>query len=551
MDNLRQIFASSEPLLLFCVIGLGYIVGKFKYKGFSLGIAAVLFVGILFGGWQPKGSAPFAISKELSEVGLILFVYVIGITSGAGFFESFRRRGIRFNIAILASLLAGALFTFILGRLMKLPFGQVAGVFCGSLTNTPALAALTEVITNSGAANPADAAVGYSIAYPFGVICGILCFNYFFGLYKDKPREKQAAEAAAASAPRLEVNNFKVTNPDLFNRAIGELNIRQNIGVMISRLRHGDKVVVPNKYTVLQQNDLIVAVGSPSDMARAEKYFGEVSSEKLEMESQNIDMRRILVSSRDVAGKTIGELDLDRKFSATITRLRRADVEIVASPEMTIEMGDRLIVVMPSERAEAVAKFFGDSVRGLAEIDYTALTLGICLGVLVGMFPFPLPGGHKISLGFAGGPLIVGLLLGRMSRTGPFVWSMPLEVSQSLSHIGLLFFLAGVGVRAGGPFWSAISTTGWKLFLLGAGTSAISTIATLFLIYYFAHGTAAQAMGAASGMQTQPATLTCAYDLSKSSDVYIAYATVYPVSMIGKIILAQMIFIIGKSVFGM
>ena len=549
MNNLRQIFASSEPLLLFCVIGLGYLVGKFKYKGFSLGIAAVLFIGIIFGGWQPKGTAPFKIANELSEIGLILFVYVVGITSGAGFFESFRRRGIRFNFVVAIILLASSLFTFVVGRMMSLPFGQVAGVFCGSLTNTPALAALTEVISNSGVDNPADAAVGYSIAYPFGVICGILCFNYFFKLYKDKPREKQAA-AAAGSAPVLKVNNFKITNPNLFNRAIGELNIRHNIGVMISRVRHGGRVIVPNKYTVLQENDIIVAVGSPNDMERAEKYFGEASDEKIETESQNIDMRRILVSSRDVAGKTIGELDLDRKFNATITRLRRADVEIVASPDMAIEMGDRLIVVMPSERAEAVAKYFGDSVRGLAEIDYTALTLGICLGVLFGMLPLPLPGGHKISLGFAGGPLIVGLVLGRMSRTGPFVWSMPLEVSQTLSHIGLLFFLAGVGVRSGGPFWNAISTTGWKLFFLGAGASLISTIATLFLIYYFAHGTAAQAMGAASGMQTQPATLTCAYDLSKSSDAYIAYATVYPFSMIGKIILAQLIFIIGKSLFG-
>jgi len=547
MGDLRQIFLQSEPLLLFMVIGIGYLIGKIRYRGFSLGIAAVLFVGLFFGGWQPRGAQPLVIAKEVSEVGLVLFVYVVGLTSGAGFFDSFRRRGLRFNLAIVLALLCGALFTFAVGLLMRLPFGQIAGVFCGSMTNTPALAALTESITRSGVSNPADAAVGYSVAYPFGVICGIVFFNYFFRIYRDMPRERRAAAEAAARTPKLTVRNFEITNPALFNRAIGELAVRQKAGVMISRIRHGERVFVPNKYTILQNGDVVVAVGTPDDIEKAKDYFGAESDEHLEVYRSEIDMRRILVSSRDVVGKTIGELGLDRKFSAQITRLRRADVEIVAAPEMTLEIGDRLIVVMPVENSEAVAKFFGDSVRGLAEIDYTALTLGISLGVIVGMIPIPMPGGNTFSLGFAGGPLIVGLILGRISRSGPFVWSIPLEVSQALSHVGLLFFLAGVGVRAGGAFFSALSTTGWKLFLLGAGTTSISTLISLFLVYYFAHGTAVQAMGATSGMQTQPATLACAHDLSKSSETYIAYATTYPVAMIGKIILAQLIFIIGQG----
>lgn len=548
MDGLRNIFLNSEPLLLFFVIGIGYLVGQIKIQGFSLGIAAVLFIGLFFGGWRPEGAPPLLIAPQITEVGLILFVYVVGLTSGPGFFASFRKRGVRFNIAVSCALLLGATLTFFGGILMHLPAGQIAGVFCGGLTNTPALAAVTELIRSSGVGNVSFPAVGYSMAYPFGVIGGIMAFHLFFRINKSKHEQEMTnALALGEGATHLVVKNFEIQNPVLFGRSIGELAIREKIGVIISRVRHDDKVFVPTKYTLLHKGDVVVTVGKPADIEHARDFFGAESHEHPEL-STDIDIRRILVSRRSLVGQSISELELDRKFNAQITRLRRADVEIVPSPDMTLEMGDRLMVVMPNVKVPEVTNFFGDSVRGLSDLDYTALTLGISLGVLLGMVPIPIPGGNTISLGFAGGPLIMGLILGRMSRTGPLVWTMPLETSQALSHIGLLFFLAGVGVRAGGEFFGALSTTGIKLFLLGVMTTAVTAFTAFVLLRYYAHATVIQSLGATSGMQTQPATLACAYDLTKSSDTYIAYATTYPVAMIGKILLAQLIYIIGRTI---
>jgi putative transport protein len=548
MSNMREILLKSEPLLLFFVIGLGYVIGKIRIKGLSLGISAVLFVGILLGGWRPEGSASLIICPQISEVGLILFVYIVGVTSGAGFFNSFKKRGVRLNVAVLIALVTGAVFTFFLGLSMHLSFGQIAGVYCGGLTNTPALAAVTEIMKGSGDSNPSDAAVGYSVAYPYGVICGILAFHLFFRIFKRRD-EKESVRETPSPASEPVVRNFRISNRELFGRTIGELQVRDKTGILISRLRHGGEVIIPNKYTVLHEGDVIVALGSPEDMAHGAEYFGEESTERLEDSRREIDIRRILVSRRQLVGKTIGELGLHRKFNAQITRLRRADVEIVASPDMTLEMGDRLMVVLPVEKTAEVTQFFGDSVRVLAELDFTAFMIGISLGVLIGMVPIPLPGGNSLSLGFAGGPLIMGLILGRLSRTGPFVWSIPLEMSKALSHLGILFFLAGVGIKAGGAFFDAMSSAGWRIFLLGFGTTTLTTLLTLVLIRWYARGSLVQSLGATSGMQTQPATLACAYELTKSEDTYVAYATTYPLAMIGKILLAQLIFIIGQNLF--
>jgi len=255
------------------------------------------------------------------------------------------------------------------------------------------------------------------------------------------------------------------------------------------------------------------------------------------------------VKQRELAGKTIRQLELDRKFNAQITRLRRVDMDMVPDYYTTkIQLGDRVRVIMPKDKAAEVAEFFGDSERSISELDFTALTLGISLGVLLGMIPIPVPGGSYVSLGFAGGPLVAGLNFGKLGRTGPLVWSLPMESNQSLRHIGLLFFLAAVGVMAGGRFFHALSSSGWQLFTLGLLTTSITTALTLLLLRHYGKATVVEAIGATSGMQTQPATLARAYEMSKCDDTFVAYATTYPVAMIGKILIAQLIIIISSMI---
>jgi putative transport protein len=215
-----------------------------------------------------------------------------------------------------------------------------------------------------------------------------------------------------------------------------------------------------------------------------------------------------------------------------------------------LELGDKLRIVAPIDRMTELSGFFGDSERHVAELDYTAITLGISAGVLLGMLPFPIPGGEAVSLGFAGGPLVTGLILGKIGRTGRIVWSIPLEANHALRHIGLLFFLAGVGVTAGSSFFEALATAGFELFILGALTTAFTAILAMSLLQSWGGATVVQTLGATSGMQTQPATLARARELVDCDDIYVAYATTYPVAMIVKIVLAQLLLLIAAAVQG-
>lgn len=546
MENFREILVQNPPLLIFIVIGLGYILGSIKIKGFSIGIAGVLFVGLAFGTWNPHGTQPFLIPRQIPELGLILFVYAIGLSSGVGFFHAMRERGIKFNIATFASLVLAAILAILIGRILCLSPELIAGVFCGSLTNTPALAAVTQIVPNPS--NLTQPAVGYSVTYPFAILTFLIAFQIFI-----RYRQREFAMEKEAAIKKLEkekllVKHFEVRNPNLFGHPIGELRVQDEVGVVISRIRHGEKISIPTKYTLLQEGDVILAVGIQKNIERAKEYFGAESSDRIDIDKDKIEWRRILVSNKKLAGRKIREFELERRFNAQITRLRRADIEFVPSHDDVIEVGDRLGVAMPTDKIGDVLTFFGDSERGIADLDFTAITLGISLGVLIGMIPIPLPGGTSLRLGIAGGPLIVALILGKLGRTGPLIWAIPLEANHTIRHIGLLLFLSGVGINSGAHFGSTIFHNGLRLLVLGVVISIVTTTSMIFLLRKFANSGVIGTLGGSSGMHTQPASLAYAYEISKSDDVYIAYAITYPVAMIFKIILAQMVFLIACSV---
>lgn len=549
MEAFRQLLHTSQPLLLFLVVGLGYLLGQIEYRGFALGVAGVLFVGLAFGMWRPANTPSLEIADEITVVGLILFVYAVGLTTGPGFFSSFRQRGIRFNLAVVTGLVAGAALALVVGRWLGLSASLIAGVFSGALTNTPALAAVTQLLRGIDPAATADPTLGYSVAYPFGILGALLAFQIFAWCDRaELDSERANAVAVASGAMKVVSADFEIRNPALFDKAIGELRVQSQTGLILSRLRHGNETVVPTKYTLLREGDVVVAVGTQANFEKARDYFGSESEEHLELSRERIEMRRLLVSAREVVGRTLAELDLDRQFNAQVTRLRRVDVDIVPTDETVIELGDRIRVVAPRERMAEIARFFGESERELAELDYAAITLGISLGVLLGMVPIPISGGSHLSLGFAGGPLLAGLILGKIGRTGPVVWAIPLAANQAIRHLGLLLFLAGVGVTAGGRFLQAIATSGWQLLLLGALTTIATTAIVMLLLRRVAFASVIGTMGAASGMQTQPASLARAHEICQSDETYLTYALTYPVAMVGKILLAQLLVVLGHSV---
>ncbi len=538
MTTLVAALRGSEMLLLFAVILSGLVLGRITVAGVRLGVAGVLFSGLAMGALFSAPDQALRIAPQLRDFGLVLFVYLVGLASGPGFFSAWQRDGKRMNAVVLVALAAGAATVLLGGHLLGLDRGFMAGVFSGALTNTPALAAANERLQGTELAT--HPAVGYSITYPFGVLGGLALFRILARLRR-KALEEERAHREKAVSPPLRSSNFEIKNPEIIGRAIGELRVRDVVGVVISRWNRGGVTQVPTSYTVLAEGDVVTAVGTAAALVQAERFFGARSDRQLETYREQVDMRRILVSRKDLVGKTISQLELQRRFNAQITRLRRADLDLLPSGDMTLALGDRLRVVAPRSRIPELAAFFGDSEKALAELDFVALAAGILAGFLLANVPLPAPSG-ELKLGIAGGPLLVALFLGRLGRTGPFTWSVPYESSATLRELGLLLFLSGVGVGAGAALGTLDGSSSFAMLGLGVAVTLVTSVTVLLLAPVVGRSTVVGSLGAASGTQTQPATLAEAYAISgRSDEVYIAYALVYPVAMIGKILIAQLI----------
>ncbi|HUI11090.1 MAG TPA: TrkA C-terminal domain-containing protein [Bacteroidota bacterium] len=541
--------ASSPLLLLFIVVGLGWLAGSVRVFGFSLGPAAVLFVGIFVGSLDPRLRLP----ELLYVLGLILFVYTIGLQSGPSFFSSFGRRALRANLFAFGAIVLAAILCWAAARAFLLDGLSMVGVFCGALTNTPALAASIEAIKGapgSGAAPLADLqartsapVIGYSVAYPFGVIGVLVAFHVAGKLGIGGGGGKIEPEQASEENPGpLYGRTYRVVNPGVFGKTVASiLGDGSHHGFVLSRIRHGEETSLVYGETMLSRDDLVVAVGNVSAHERARVLFGEESGVEIQTENKEFDFRRIDVSDKRVVGKTIRELDLQRLLDATITRVRRGDVDFVPTAGTILERGDRVRVLTWAGNLDRVARFLGDSVRSGSEADFLSLSVGLVLGVLIGIAPLPLPGGGTFTLGFAGGPLIAGLLLGRVQRTGPVTWGMPFSVNLTLRQVGLVLFLAGIGTRAGDGFVQTVEHGGWELMATGGAITALTALLVLAAGSRFLRLSYPSLMGLMSGIQTQPACLAYAAEHGGADAANVWYASVYPVSMIAKIVLAQLL----------
>ncbi len=532
--------AENPILTLFIVIGLGYLLGEISVFGFRFGIVGVLFVGLAVGSLGPSISVP----EVIPTLGLIIFIYTIGIQSGPEFFNSLRERGYRDSVFALVIVVLGAGVTLVVSRPAYLTRARAAGLYTGAMTNTPALAAARELLHQRGRSaglSPEqlrvasdEPVVAYSIAYPMGVIGVLLSFAVLRRLWR--PEMEPPAEG-----PEIRVRNFAVMNPAVIGRTVEEvLRPHRDPGFVVSRIQHGAASDIVRGDTRLEQGDIVVAVGDDDGLLRAEQIFGQPLAAHIEQDRSQLDFRRVFVSRQEIVGKPIRELDLEKRMGATITRLRRGDVDFIPTRDTRLELGDRVRVLTRRENFIAISQFFGDSIRGTAETDFGSVALGMVLGVLVGLAPIPLPG-QTIRLGFAGGPLLVALVLGKLERTGRITWIMPLHSNLTLRQIGLLFFLAGIGIRAGYSFAQTLRQNGLQMLLAGAAITLAVTLVSLVVGYKLLKIPFASLMGLVSGIQTQPACLAYATREANSDVPNLTYAAVYPVAMIAKIILAQLL----------
>lgn len=537
-----------DPLLvLFIVSAIGYAIGRIKIAGASLGVAAVLFVGLAVGALSPDLKPP----TILFELGLVLFVYSVGLSSGPGFFASFNRKGLRDNVFVVGMLLVGALIATGAHFALSLKSTVTAGLYAGSLTNTPALAGLLDFIGSTAPADVREAMVnepviGYSIAYPMGVLGPILAVYILQRLFRLNYRDDA-----------LRLRGIYLVEQELYNRTI-QVRERSATGVSLKVLigdnrwnvvfgrveREGHLSLVAGD-TVLQVGDLVTVVGTPEEIDRVAAGLGVVTEKHLEFDRSEYDFRRVFVSNSAVVGKRLADLDLPQRYGAVVTRVRRGDIDVLAQGSTVLELGDRVRVVARREDMQAVSSLFGDSYKALSEIDLLSLGLGLTLGLLVGLITIPLPGGVTFTIGNAIGPLMVGLILGKLRRTGPVVWTLPYSANLTLRQIGLIFLLASIGLRSGYTFFTTIGQgSGLPLFLAGALISCFTAFVTLWIGYKLLKVPYSLLIGMLSGLHTQPAVLGFSLEQADNELPNTGYALTFPIATVTKVLAAQLLLVL-------
>lgn len=518
-------FLHEQPLvLLFALFAVGSSLGAVKVKDIQIGPAAVLFTAIAVSAAAAVDHLTLTLPEIVGTLGLVLFTYTIGITSGPSFFAALRG-GWR-PVATLTAVFAGvAGVVAALGRALGLPDATIAGAFAGALTNTPALAAASE---RSGDA--AATTVGYSIAYVYGVV----------GMLAAAAVVLRGRRPGDTGTPTLTNVTIRVERKD--RPTVHEVETRYGGDVVFSRIEHGETspILVADDDEVLAPGDLVTVVGDEKVVDVVTEDLGHRSSHTLNTNGLGLDSRRITLSNKALAGRSLAEIELAERFGGTISRVRRGDVDMVASQDIVLQLGDRLRVIVPADQMRAAAEYLGDSERGMSDINPIGLALGLTIGVLLGTRHIPLPGGG-FALGAAGGTLLVGLVFGRLGRIGPLITGLPRTAASSLSTFGMLAFLAYAGTKAGGAFTTALTSgLGWRIAVVGFVATTVAALAVVVLGRTVHRVDATRLAGMVAGAQTQPAILAFANERTGFDNrVALGYALVYPAAMIAKILLAQ------------
>lgn len=517
-----DVLASVPLLTMALVIAAGTLVGAIPFGPLRFGPAGALFVGLAIGALDPRLGQGLDLVQSL---GLALFVYTVGIAAGARFFRDLRRQlPLMLGAAVVLVLLT--LATALLGGTLGLGRALQGGTFAGALTSTPALAAASDVVGTD------EPAVGYALAYPVGVVVTILVV----AVALSRPWSARADPDSAAGVGLVDIS-VAVDRP---SRLCDVPGIREGT-VRLSYLARDSamRVVTPNEE--LHVGDQVVVVGPEDAVRKARDHLGHRVDEHLAHDRRDVDYRRFVVSDPRVAGRTIGELDIPGRFAGTVTRIRRGDLDMLASDESVLELGDRVRVIVPRGRLREVSALFGDSERRVSEVDAFSLGIGLALGLALGLISLPLAGGLTFALGSAAGPLVVGMVLGRLERTGPLLWGLPMAANLTIRQLGLLLFLGATGLASGQAFATqALTVTGARVVLLAIVLTAVGGV--LFVLVARLVGVSTErAAGGLAGFVGQPAILAYAQDRVTDERVESGYAALFVLGIILKILLVQIL----------
>lgn len=551
MEWINSLFFEHSAIQAIVVLSLvtatGLWLGKIHVWGISLGITFVFFMGIL------AGHIGISLDEQMLDYaesfGLVIFVYSLGLQVGPGFFSSFRHGGVPLNLLSLGVIFIGTALTVLLSRVLSLPLSDMVGVLCGATTNTPALGAAQQTLKQMGEPD-SGAALGAAVAYPLGVVGVILAILVIRKLLA-RPADLKEKEPESVNSPYVAA--FQVHNPGVFHKTLKDLGLLSHTRFVVSRLWRGGKVTIPTGTTELLENDRLLVITTEKEMPTLTLLFGEQENRDWNKEDidwnsidRNLVSEHIVVTKPEINGKRLGSLHLRNLYDINISRVLRSGVQILATPDLVLQLGDRLTVIGEKEAINRVATILGNSASTLREPNLAAIFIGIVLGLALGSIPLNLPGiSTPVKMGLAGGPIIVGILVGCF---GPRI-HMRIYTTRSanlmLRGIGLSLYLAGIGIDAGAHFFETVVRPEGILWI---GSGFLITVVPILLMAIVAMRACKMNFGTTCGMlcgsMANPMALNYLNESFPGNDASVSYATVYPLGMFVRVILSQVVLMI-------
>lgn len=554
MDWLSEIFIEQSyiqailTLSLICAAGLA--LGKIKIGGVSLGISFVFFAGILAGHFGLKINPDMLLLAQ--NFGLIIFIYSLGVQVGPGFFSAFKKGGIKLNALSLALALTGTALTVGLHWLSGIPMPEMMGLFSGAATNTPMLGAAQQAFiqmypTDLDSAN--NMAIACAVGYPFGLIGVIICVI----ILKKTTWTPGKERAHDPAGDNTFVTEYLISNPAIIGRTIQDIRQNADVQFVISRIWKGDKVIIPTSQTIIEQNEHVLVISGKTDVEKLKALFGP--QENIDWNKKGIDWnaidsqlvsRKVLVTKPEVNGVKLGTLRLRNSFGINITRVNRAGIDLLPSKSLRLQLGDRLTIVGEDRAIENASKVLGNQARELRNPNLITIFTGIVLGLVLGSIPIAIPGMNMtVKLGIAGGPIIVGILMGAFGPRFHLTTYTTQSANLMLRQLGLTIYLAGLGLSAGADFFSTVFTAeGIKWVGISSALAIIPVLTIGYIAARFFNVSYAKNIGMLCAGMANPIALNYANSTVEGDEPSVAYATVYPVTIFLRVIIAQITIVI-------
>ena len=534
-------------LVMSLICGTGLAMGKIKIFGISLGATFVFFAGIIAGHLGLVVNPDMLI--VLQNFGLIIFIYALGVQVGPGFFSSFKKGGFKLNMLATLLMVVGTLCMLILHWTTKIDLPNLMGLFSGAVTNTPMLGSAQQALLqvypdNVGQAN--DMAMACAVGYPFGLVGMVLCVAIIQKLTSSKTGKKKANN----NSDNTFITEYVVNNPKIFNKSIQEIRSNADCQFVISRIWKEGKVIIPTGETIIEENEHILVISGKSDVKKLTELFGP--QENVDWNKKDIDWnaidnqlvsRKILVTKPNINGTKLGDLRLRNSFGINITRVNRAGIDLLPSRSLRLQLGDRLTIVGEARSIENAAQILGNEAKQLRTPNLTSVFIGIVLGLILGSIPFAIPGmSMPVKLGIAGGPIIIGIVMGAFGPRFHLATYMSQSASLMLRQLGLTIYLAGLGLSAGARFFDTVfSADGLKWVAISCALAIIPVLIVALIASKLFKTDYAKNVGMLCGSMANPIALNYANSTTEGDEPAVAYATVYPISIFLRVISAQII----------